>query len=288
MSILTKICIVLLVVLILPAVPVFVTQATIAPNYRKAYEEEEKRARLYAQDARRHMIMLRSSEEARAQERERANESKATMSTRITQLQHDKHALENSNSDLRRTIESQEVKRGVLQSQLTNAQNARAELKREIDDAQKGYKKKITDLTDTLYATKKQLDEAVAERERALKIARLRHEQMVRVEEEKKRLEEIIVELRRRGKTAGDVMKEPEGPVQNILGSVTAVGQNIASINVGRTKGVRKGMVFLVHRLDQYVCRLQIESVHLDKAAGIIVDKKLEPQVDDKVVAAAK
>ena len=59
---------------------------------------------------------------------------------------------------------------------------------------------------------------------------------------------------------------------------------NLVAINVGRFKGVKVGMIFVIHRGDEYVAKLQIDQVELDQAAGVIVDRKSPVKVGDKVI----
>ncbi|MCK4276458.1 MAG: hypothetical protein KAX78_08090, partial [Phycisphaerae bacterium] len=51
MDILTKICVVVLVVLILLAVPVFINGAVVGPRYKVWYQQEQTKSRMYAQAA---------------------------------------------------------------------------------------------------------------------------------------------------------------------------------------------------------------------------------------------
>ena len=57
----------------------------------------------------------------------------------------------------------------------------------------------------------------------------------------------------------------------------------MASINIGSAKGIKKGMRLIVFREDNFVAHLQIELVDLNNAAGVIVNKRLEPRKTDKV-----
>ena len=57
---------------------------------------------------------------------------------------------------------------------------------------------------------------------------------------------------------------------------------NIASINCGSAKGVKAGMVATVSHGPDYVCDIQITTVNTNDAAGLIVNKRMNPSKDDK------
>ncbi len=57
----------------------------------------------------------------------------------------------------------------------------------------------------------------------------------------------------------------------SIRGKVLDVTGNIITISVGTADGVNKDMIFVIHRDDQYVGDLKINSVSPNQAAGRIV-----------------
>ena len=74
MSILTKICIVVMLVLILLACPVFITQATVVPNYRDLYETAVEDNELLRHQARNAMLAEQTVQRQRDQLNARLNE----------------------------------------------------------------------------------------------------------------------------------------------------------------------------------------------------------------------
>ena len=70
----------------------------------------------------------------------------------------------------------------------------------------------------------------------------------------------------------------------NVIGTVTAVKGDIASINVGSAKGVKRGMVAIVSRGAKFICEIQIEEVDINQSAGIITKRSQDPAMGDKVV----
>jgi hypothetical protein len=73
-------------------------------------------------------------------------------------------------------------------------------------------------------------------------------------------------------------------PRQKLSGKVVAVNRRAASINIGRTKGVKKNMVFKVFRGDKFIANLRIGLVEPESAAGVIVGKDILILKGDKVV----
>jgi cell shape-determining protein MreC len=82
---------------------------------------------------------------------------------------------------------------------------------------------------------------------------------------------------------AGVAGGQPIALAANIKGQVTAVQGDALSINVGSAKGVREGMVLVIHRKDKLVGYLRIDEVEVDEAVGIIEEKQSDPQQGDTV-----
>ena len=62
-----------------------------------------------------------------------------------------------------------------------------------------------------------------------------------------------------------------------VEGQVTGVNGDIASINVGSTKGIKKGMTLVVYRdrgnAVSFLAHLQITNADLSESAGIVVNR---------------
>jgi restriction endonuclease len=72
---------------------------------------------------------------------------------------------------------------------------------------------------------------------------------------------------------------------RQIMGTVTAVSDNLASINVGTAHGVKQGMKLIVYRGDQFVGTLKVEEVRPNEAAGILMNQRLAPMQGDRVTS---
>jgi hypothetical protein len=77
-------------------------------------------------------------------------------------------------------------------------------------------------------------------------------------------------------------------PGQTVSGRITEVLDGVASINIGRAKGIKEKMLLKVFRGGKYVCHLRIDLVHPDSSAGVILDKKLAVLQGDEVATDLK
>ena len=68
-----------------------------------------------------------------------------------------------------------------------------------------------------------------------------------------------------------------------IRGKILDISGNIVTISVGTADGVKKDMVFVIHRGDQYVGDMKINTVSPNQAAGRIVRSTSAPAQGDQV-----
>ena len=66
------------------------------------------------------------------------------------------------------------------------------------------------------------------------------------------------------------------------------MGDGVASINIGRAKGVRKNMMLKVYRGGHFVAHLRIDMVETNTSAGVVLDKRLDVVQGDKVATDLK
>lgn len=143
-----------------------------------------------------------------------------------------------------------------------------------------------TKLETALTETKLDLQEALAEQDRLNKslgiVRQQKQNQKVVIVELTSKLNSLKSQLRSKGINP-EASKEPVDPGQ-ITGTVVAVADGIASINIGSANGVKKNMRFIIYRGNQYVGRIKIESVRVDQAAGIVLDSNRTPIEGDRIV----
>ncbi len=70
---------------------------------------------------------------------------------------------------------------------------------------------------------------------------------------------------------------------KKILATITAVKDNVASIDRGTRHGVGKGMRLIIYRDDKFIGYLSVAVVDLDQAAGFVTTKALDVKAGDKV-----
>lgn len=274
MSILTKICVVVLLVLILLACPVFITQATVAPNYRQAYERQKVETSLHRMEAKNAMLKLdrvlaqrdaaqgelARVEAAQQQELGALKSELTAWQTKSAELQNNLTRLTTEVAGLKGEAQTFNERNTLLAGQLENSRSEMDKRNREI--------LRVTDL----------LKQAEAEKDRLDKIARVRYERIRELEEENEQLQVG-------GATAARTAQAPAAPVADgkVTGSITAVRGDYASINVGSAKGIQTGMRLIIYRGAQLVGFLRVEEVDIAQSAGIIIERQLDPMQGDKV-----
>jgi len=274
LSILTKICVVVLLVLILLACPVFITQATVAPNYRQAYERQKVETSLHRMEAKNAMLKLdrvlaqrdaaqgelARVEAAQQQELGALKSELTAWQTKSAELQNNLTRLTTEVAGLKGEAQTFNERNTLLAGQLENSRSEMDKRNREI--------LRVTDL----------LKQAEAEKDRLDKIARVRYERIRELEEENEQLQVG-------GATAARTAQAPAAPVADgkVTGSITAVRGDYASINVGSAKGIQTGMRLIIYRGAQLVGFLRVEEVDIAQSAGIIIERQLDPMQGDKV-----
>ena len=68
-----------------------------------------------------------------------------------------------------------------------------------------------------------------------------------------------------------------------IRGHVTDVGGNFVTVSVGSADGVKMGMIFVIHRGDQYVGDLTVTVVDPNQCAGRLTLSASPPRVGDEI-----
>jgi hypothetical protein len=72
-------------------------------------------------------------------------------------------------------------------------------------------------------------------------------------------------------------------PAAGLFGKITAVKDDMASINIGRRHGVRPGMELLVTRGGRLLAHLRVQVVDATEAAGLLTERRFDPQAGDEV-----
>ncbi|MCY2931915.1 MAG: hypothetical protein NTV86_20950 [Planctomycetota bacterium] len=282
MSTLTKVCIVVLVVLNLVCVPVFITVATIVPNYRKAFLEEQERK----------LIAVTNSQAVAAGANSQKAQYEKDAAAQAAQIAEIKTALLKAETQ----VKTDAVELVRLQSlvasaddstkrEQTNVVNLTA-INKDRGEQNDKLRTQISQKDGEIIDLRKLKEEAEARSAHDLAALKLIQEQLVAATNKNleltQKLEDALAGRKVSNATTTDIVAAEKGP---ILGTITAVNGNLASINVGKVKGIEKGMSLVIFRSDEFIGRLQIESVELDHAAGVIVDNTHPAKINDKVVS---
>lgn len=273
MSTLTKLFIVILVVLVLIAVPVFISQSAVPTNYKALYEGEQTRARIaeagqanqqLAAESYRNLYNGEAS--LRAADNATHQAEVADKTRQITQLSLAIGKYDDRMKELNTSIDS-------LKVTVADAQNLNKNLTTKLEEARAERDKIAGQLNSQVAA----LTSLQNERDMLQKNVDALKEMNVTVQTELKDLQKQI--------ESGGAPKKAATPQPNVKldGSVTAVDRGVAQINLGSTSGVKKGMMFFVYRNTDFVARLQIEEVDAGQAAGVVSDAKRDIRQGDKV-----
>lgn len=286
MNILTKISIVILVVLILAATPIFISQATLPPNYRDAFNKEHL-ARVAAEEqTRQAMFATQRANQKYDRVKKDATDYRREASLNIEGLEGRLAASKRDNANLQNDVTKIRGDLGKLKEQYDAIEKRRVLLSDQLKDLRTKYLK----LTDDYRAESEKRKEKEADNRRLELVAGvLRHElenrrqTIAELDKKIKYLEDLLPpELR--GKLAKETTVEPI-PDRPIEGTLTAISDDVGSINVGSAKGVKQGMRLIIFRGDKFVAHFKVSEVDINESVGIVVDRQADPVQGDKVMS---
>ncbi|MCH7924607.1 MAG: hypothetical protein IIC51_03645 [Planctomycetes bacterium] len=285
MGTLTKVFIILLVVFSIAFTTMTISVVSQTTNWRDMAIQFQEHAQV-ADTNLRHMIASSAASLAAAKE------SVADRLDRINQLESQNQTSRNEVAQLRSELaraaseksSSEAMNRGLL-AQLRTAEAARAEYERQRNDLETrniGLERRNVDLND-------RVNELTAQVSVMLEQQRQFQQQINILRETSARLS------RRSGRPSGRVaMEDPRGaglpnvnaltPVATsaIRGHVLEVDGNLVTLSVGSADGVKKNMVFVVYRGDQYVGDVKVTLVEPNQSAGRTTTSKLAVQPGDE------
>ncbi len=298
MSILTKVSVVVLLVLILLACPVFITQATVAPNYRIAYEQQVEKTQLYELAAKQAQLATARAtslynnllEKSRTQIDERQAQINA-LQAQLNQEKADKAAQATRIDQLNVTVTNlqKNLEAALAQNTLLDEQ-----LNGNPDKGIKGARQAIQQLQDEQRKTEGVLKAAQAEAERLQRVVMVKDEDVANLNSQVFDLNAKLEDLRRKAVVVASTdggttpLVDVKAPTE-VTGTVTAVREpDMASINIGSAKGVVPGQTLIIYRGASFVAHLKVAEVDINGSAGVITDRKLDPMQGDKVTSSLK
>ncbi len=271
MNILTKICVVVLLILVLVASVVFINMATVPQNYRAAYERERERANLFDQGVRVQKLVTNNQ----AIEIELLKQDRNGLASDMAKLKKSKvpDPTDLMVAKVAKKLETTETRLAMLQEDV-KAETQRNDLLDKQLDAARDMILKLQKTNSTAMADITQLR---GEKERGEREVRALQRQ---IQDRNEQIVELQRQVRSPSSATATAVTVPQGQV---TGTITAVRGALASINVGIAQGVTRGQKLYIYRNASFVGYLRLDDVDEGTAAGTIVDKQLDPIVGDKV-----
>ncbi len=276
MSTLTKVAILVLVVLILLATPLFIQQASVPQNWRSAYDQLKQKLAISEGDRQVQVLAADTWKQSYLAQKAKYDDLAQTSQNEAEQ---NRIGLANLRQDLA-------VRDSQLQQLTANYNGIKAELQKAVDfNAQqaKDLKQVQKDLADTQEQARQLRDKV---QEDATQIELLTQSQRVAAAQLTEK-EAELADLKRAGASAGangaaGAAKPVPSAGPRIEGSITAVKGDTASLNIGAASGVKQGMEFIIFRGPDFVAHLQISLVNASTSAGVIVDAQRDVKQGDK------
>ncbi len=281
MSTLTKISVVILVVLVLLACPVFITMATILPHYKDLYEAKSKENRILAMNLEAKELAIRQLAETKKADTARNESMQAENTAELNKAHAEAAALKAEKAQLEDKLNQMNAELAKLAASDKRHADQMDVLTKQVAD--------VRDSRDKLAEENRRLMEdgkqAMLQRDRQEALAKRYQEQLAESRDREKDLQKRLEAAKSGGGTAAGApsaaQPAPAG-TGNITGTIDEVKGDVASINIGSAKGIRQGMRLIVYRGDTFVGYLQVAEVGLEDAAGF-VDGKLAAKVGDRV-----
>ncbi|RKY24823.1 MAG: hypothetical protein DRP83_07100 [Planctomycetota bacterium] len=278
MNILTKICVVFLVVTSLVAAVVFINLATVPQNWRDKYNREEKahsllKAKSQGQDEINSQLSsdLNNLRKSLAEQKTKAQAQQAMLIA-------DKGRLNLVIADLNRKLAASATTPRDAGKAATEYLYKQQQALKAAWDAESKAKLKMIELESQLLAEQ-------AKNKRLEKALRVTQEKAQSQKDMITRLNDRLGELEvLKESKPGQTLSAPL-PAIKLTGTISDVDDNLASVNIGSAQGLKTGMKLIVYRGDQFVGHLKIETVGASESAGVIVNRRLAPQRGDKVTS---
>lgn len=271
MNILTKICVVVLLILVLVASVVFINMATVPHNYRAAYDQQKLRADLSTQAIRTQKLLTN----AQATEIETLKLSRDNLAAQLAGVKTEQVSNPKDLLTAEMTSKITALNTDLLEVQL----GLKAERERNVvlQGQLKAGWDEIAKMRETNTIAIADLTQARGELERSERVVQALERQL---QDRSERIADLELQVKSPAAGAAAAISVPKGQV---TGTITSVRGELASINVGAAQGVTRGQKLYIYRNASFVGYLRLDEVDEGSAAGTIVDKQLDPTVGDKV-----
>jgi hypothetical protein len=277
LNILTKISIVVLVVLSLFVSAVFITQASIVPNYKQLYDAQKTQSDINAMTANQREVLAQRLQQDVTQLKNEldkslgnSNAQKQKFETDLLAVTGERDQARRESGDKQNTLDRLAVAVTSLNARLNTAGDDLKAARTENDRLAKAN----LDLTQQFQETSARLDREIRQGE-------FFRSTIADLQKLVKDLQETRPTVAA-GEKAADHGTANEGD-SRYTGSVTSVRNDLAQINIGSSNGVKKGDKLYVYRDGKFLAYLKIETVDATSSAGIISERQADIKQDDKV-----
>ena len=287
MSTLTKVFTVLLVVLSIVFAVMTISVVAQTNNWKDTATKYEMNARI-ADTNLRNMIAAGAAVEATSRDAVRSH--LARIGEMETQMQTNNAELAKLRTDVARVdaekSSAEAMSRGLL-AQVESARSGETEIRKQLADIERRnieLERRNIDLNDRVNEQTAQiyvLDEQKRQFEQQLNILRGEAEKL---SSQSRRAMGGTGTENPAGAAMSNVTTLTPAASAAIRGSVVEVKDNLVTISNGSADGVKKDMVFVVSRNDQYVGDLKISHTEPNRAAGRMVKSSVSPMSGDKVI----
>jgi hypothetical protein len=283
LSILTKICVVLVLVVSVAASGAFLRIVSVQRSWKNAYYTQEDRAKVADLTSANDKIALQKEVAKLEIARGTARDLKKTLNDEQTSHTVDKAAAAQSAAVQLHNYDWLKASLTQLEQDLTASQT----LTKQFSDEKVVLATAVKTSTDVARGIKRDFDEASVQILRLDKMAKAYALLIKDLRVENKELQLEIDKNPTIASKGAEITATP-APGQKVSGRVIAVHDGVASINIGRAKGIKEKMMLKVFRGGKYVCHLRIDLVQPDSSAGVILDKKLDVLQGDEVATDLK
>ena len=266
--------------MVLFAAPVFITQATVPANWQSANKNLQARYDIRELQCRNEILKAKKAALQGEKDRTELTRVRADKTRECSALQDRVTAEKNTNSELQNNLKQIGASYMEIQKTLKLEVQQRVLLSGQITTA----REKTNSLKSTIITLEDQVKAGRAEIERQGKVVVVLREQLADRDDR-------IAELENTGSVTSTKKTRTTpvtGDLPRIDGTVINVSNNLAGINIGSAKGIKRGMKLIIYRGTQFVAHLRVEEVQTDQAAGIIIDNRLTPISGDKVTTTLK
>jgi hypothetical protein len=282
LSILTKICVVLVLIVSVAASGAFLRIVSVQRSWRNAYNKQIDRADIADLTAANDKIALQKVVAQLATERETGRvQAKALANEQIAHAS-DKTAAAQATAVLQGGLDSY----NASLTELGKAYEASTAMQKQLSEEKATLAAAVASSNEVARGLKRDFDEATVQIRRLDTMAKHYALLIKDLRSENKELQTEVAKNPTVASASSGTIVAPPGQV--VSGRITAVLDGVASINIGRAKGIKEKMVLKVFRGGKYVCHLRIDLVQPDSSAGVILDKKLAVLQGDEVATDLK